>query len=191
MTETKATKDPKGLMLAILGVLVVAWLLVWTLPFISLGFSPVSQDYHDRLVDVLGQYSAFGDLFNSFSALLTAIALCGVIYTAILQRRQINMQMEELEQTRSQTQLAMTAAKLAEAERDELQKEARERQVLNLRETILSAKVAIANAKAQLSTGKITDGERERREIVANQWIDKIAATLEADEQALAVAMKA
>lgn len=177
--------------MTVLGVLVVAWLLVWTLPFISLGFSPVSQDYHDRLVDVLGQYSAFGDLFNSFSALLTAIALYGVIYTAILQRRQINMQMEELEQTRSQTQLAMTAAKLAEAERDELQKEARERQVLNLRETILSAKVAIANAKAQLSTGKITDGERERREIVANQWIDKIAATLEADEQALAAAMKA
>jgi hypothetical protein len=191
VAEHKATKDPKGMMLKILVVLVTAWLLVWALPFISLKFfSPVDKDYHDRLVDILGQWSAFGDLFNAFSALLTATALLGVIYTAILQRQQITMQMQELEETRKQTKIAEEAAQLARDERDEYAKEVRERHIVRLRETILSAKTAIAKASSQLATGNLTGGKREEREQVAMTWLRKIEESLQADEDALAEAMR-
>ena len=50
--------------------------------------------------DRLGRLGMFGDVFGGVNALFTALAFAGVIWTAVLQRKELQAQREELQQTR-------------------------------------------------------------------------------------------
>lgn len=48
------------------------------------------------------EHGTFGDAYGGLNALFSAFAFAGLIYTALLQRRELSLQREELEQTRTE-----------------------------------------------------------------------------------------
>lgn len=76
------------------GALIAAsWIFVAFLPVLSLfAFAAVSEDTQMRLETVLGQWGTFGDMFNCLNVIFSGGAFLGVIYTVILQRREMLQQ---------------------------------------------------------------------------------------------------
>jgi hypothetical protein len=75
-------------LIALLAVAVVLWVLYWTLVVL--------------LVDDPTERGQFGDLFGGINALFSAGAFAGLIYTVLLQRKELRLQREELTQTREE-----------------------------------------------------------------------------------------
>ncbi len=59
--------------------------------------------------DSWGDRGSFGDMFGSINALFSGLALAGVIYAILLQRKELSLQREELELTRKELAKAAKA----------------------------------------------------------------------------------
>jgi hypothetical protein len=59
------------------------------------------------------QRGQFGDMFGAVNSLFSALAFAGVIYTILLQRQELALQREELEQTRAELARAASAQEAA------------------------------------------------------------------------------
>lgn len=80
-----------------LGVMFFSFVLPWIL-IGSYGF-----DY--------SKYGVYGDLFGCFNSLMSALAFGGLIYTIVLQRKDLELQREDFRQTREELGLQARAQK--------------------------------------------------------------------------------
>ena len=95
MEKTKKNSSYKDLLtgLGLLVVVLAAWYLSWQ--FID---NKIFSDSHS-LTDIESR-GLFGDKFGAVNALFSALALAGIIFTIFLQKRELGLQREELQETR-------------------------------------------------------------------------------------------
>jgi hypothetical protein len=85
----KEIKEEKlHLLIFLFSVVFILWLFGWFL-----------MDTFIDAKDIRGQ---FGDQFGSINALFSGFALAGIIYTIVLQKKELSLQREELEETREE-----------------------------------------------------------------------------------------
>lgn len=82
---------------------------------IFFGLPIILAKYCGINLDTLGTY---GDFFGSFNALVSALAFGGLIYTIILQRKDLKLQREELKLTREEMQRQAEAQEKAAKEQE-------------------------------------------------------------------------
>ena len=98
--------------------------------------------------------SQFGDAFGMVNALFTALAFGGVIYTVLLQRRELGLQRLELELTRDELKRSADAQEKSEAA---LRKQAES--------LLLAAQLNAIVARIDVYDLQIADNERRRRSL--------------------------
>jgi|GEM_PF-752894 len=77
-------------------VIFIAWLLAWF--FIVSGIPPEMQDGKELPMT----RGVFGDMFGSINALFSGLALGGIIFTILLQKKELKLQRKELRDTRKE-----------------------------------------------------------------------------------------
>jgi hypothetical protein len=87
---SKYVKRDASLIVAL--VLVLFVFLVWIRLWVITNVAYLAQDHPPGM----SEHGQFGDAFGSLNALFTGLALAGLVYTAILQRKQLDEQREEL-----------------------------------------------------------------------------------------------
>ena len=123
--------------------------------------------------DTWGERGSFGDMFGSINALFSGLALAGVIYAILLQRKELSLQREELKLTRKELEKSAEAqeksSKLLETqvnlmlENSKIEFEKREREadpifILKPNSVFISGTIAdftIQNIGANISSLKI------------------------------------
>lgn len=87
--DKKEVNEEKLYLLVFLFIIVfIVWLLSWYLM--------------DSYIDTKSNMGVFGDQFGSVNALFSGFALAGIIYTIVLQKKELSLQREELEDTREE-----------------------------------------------------------------------------------------
>ena len=78
-------------------VIFIAWLLAW---FFIVSWIPLeTNDYGEELQMTRG---TFGDMFGSINALFSGLALGGIVFTILLQKKELKLQRKELRDTRKE-----------------------------------------------------------------------------------------
>lgn len=101
MTHTQGNLKRYSSWVDWLGFIIVALVVVLTWYFWAVQFAPMLLGVAPESSEQLVKLGQFGDLFGGINALFTALAFAGVILTALLQRRELSLQREELEETRA------------------------------------------------------------------------------------------
>jgi hypothetical protein len=81
--------------LLLLGLVVLFW--YWSWKWIDLHITSTSTDIDDQTAKGL-----FGDKFGAVNALFSALAFAGIIFTILLQRKELALQRKELKDTRAE-----------------------------------------------------------------------------------------
>lgn len=81
------------------GILMASVFLLWILSWIFIDKYIVSTDPEESSETIRG---VFGDKFGAVNALFSGLAFAGIIFTIFLQKRELTLQREELEQTRNE-----------------------------------------------------------------------------------------
>ncbi len=71
-----------------------AYLCLLVLPWVALALPAVR--FAKELQTVLQQLGTYGDMFGALNSLVTGLALIGIVYTSILQRRELDLQRKEI-----------------------------------------------------------------------------------------------
>ncbi|MEL6560272.1 MAG: putative phage abortive infection protein [Bacteroidota bacterium] len=97
MSNQKKESNTKDILLGVL--LFVLVVLLWYFSWQFIDKSIISTD--DTLTDTETK-GLFGDKFGAVNALFSALAFAGIIFTIFLQKRELKLQREELEETRGE-----------------------------------------------------------------------------------------
>lgn len=79
------------------GSVIVLWIISWVLMIIFIKNGP-----NGTITEVSAIRGQFGDQFGAVNALFSGLAFAGIIFTILLQRRDLSLQREELEETRKE-----------------------------------------------------------------------------------------
>lgn len=127
-----------------------------------------------------------GDTFGAINALFSGLAFCGIIYTILLQRKELRLQREELVHTREELKRSADAQEKTEKQM--------ERQANNLKiSATLSALSALATYHENEAIQKRKNGDvfwadqSDRKNVEYYQKIEKILNEKECDFQILGV----
>jgi hypothetical protein len=113
----------------------------------------------------------FGDTFGAINSLFSGLAFAGIIYTILLQRRELELQRKELIETRKELERSATAQ---ETSGRELRRQA-ENLKMTAKLNALSTLVSFYNDRESKFIGKneaIVRGIDEQRQIYLNRIIE-------------------
>ncbi len=97
MPTEKTTKNTNSR--NVLGYMVIAIIIIWLLSAIIIYY--ISPNWSDR--------GTIGDMFGAVNALFSGLAFVGLIYTIMLQREEISMNMKEIELNRKELKKSTNA----------------------------------------------------------------------------------
>lgn len=106
--ETTSKKDTYTLLYVLIGVVIILWVISW----LSI------QGFYGWSVD--NNRGTFGDMFGAVNALFSGLAFAGLIFTIRLQRKDINIQLDDF---RRQTKVLQAQSDEAKRTADQLEQQ--------------------------------------------------------------------
>lgn len=154
-----------GLFTLLIGVFVIWLISILIIPYIY-------SELTDR--------ASFGDSFGLINSLFSGLAFAGIIYTILLQRKELSLQRKELQETREELKRSATAQEKSEKQQKRQSENLKMTAKLNALSTLISYYSDVETKNKMLNSSKQLEAQREQ-EI----YINRIKQILETKEQFL------
>ena len=154
MSEKVTAEDKLKTLYILLGCVT----LVWVISFLIIYFCiPESNDR-----------GTFGDSFGAINSLFSGLALSGIIYTILLQRKELSLQRQELRETRLELERSANAQELSQRELKRQSENLKMTAKLNALNTLVIFYNDQEAKNVGRNPGKVNEAQRQR-EIYLNQ----------------------
>jgi len=151
-----------GLVKLLIGIFVIWIISIFIIPFI----------YSE-----LGDRASFGDSFGVINSLFSGFAFAGIIYTILLQRKELSLQRKELQETREELKRSATAQEKSERQQRRQSENLKITAKLNALSTLVSYYSDVETKNKTLNSSKHLGAQREQEKYI--QRIKEILNTKE------------